>query len=260
MPSSEYHPSCAYRIACWCINGLNTLTDVFRARRWIPSASPDLQEVLDRARTRTDISDHLPTLFAEALLARPRLIVELGVRGGESTFVLERVARLFNAQLVSVDLEDNLRVSLWSQWVFVKSDDITFAREFPQWCAGRQIQPKIDFLFIDTSHRFEHTVQEITSWFPWLGEQAKVAFHDTNQHRIYRRRDGSIGLGWRNRGVIAALEHHFNRKFDETVDFVELLDGWLITHHAVCNGFTVLTRVPTHLESGSACRCSREAT
>ena len=43
---------------------------------------------------RSDISDHLATIFSEAVAAKPRLIVELGVRGGESRYALERAARV----------------------------------------------------------------------------------------------------------------------------------------------------------------------
>jgi len=244
MPSSEYNPSLAYRVACWWLDRFNGFMDIFRSRPRFESASPELQEILEHARARTDISDHLPTLFAEARLVQPRLIVELGVRGGESTFVLERVARLCDAHLVSVDIAECLRRSPWDKWVFVKRDDIAFAAEFPGWCAARQMPAAIDFLFIDTSHLFDHTLREIQAWFPLLSARAKVAFHDTNQRRIYRRRDGSIGLGWPNRGVIAALEKHFATTFHEQVDFVDVRDGWLIRHHAGCNGFTLLSRLP----------------
>ena len=36
---------------------------------------------------KTDISDHLETLFVESLSMEPKLIVELGVGDGESTMV-----------------------------------------------------------------------------------------------------------------------------------------------------------------------------
>lgn len=63
----------------------------------------EFQEVVDHCQTWTDISDHLPDLFIESLKHDPGLIAELRVRGGESTFVLERVAKLTDAKLVSVD-------------------------------------------------------------------------------------------------------------------------------------------------------------
>ena len=40
----------------------------------------------------TDISDHLPTIFSEIVAASPKLIVELGTRGGESTRCVTRGA------------------------------------------------------------------------------------------------------------------------------------------------------------------------
>jgi hypothetical protein len=200
-------------------------------------------EIIAHASERTDISDHLGTMFVESTAVRPALIVELGVRGGESTFVLERVARLFGARLVSVDIQDCARVSSYPERDFVRCDDIVFASQFPDWCQERDISPVIDLLFIDTSHELEHTVQEIVHWFPMLSDRAKVFFHDTNMKRVFTRRDGSLGLGWRNkRGVIAAIEHYLGRRLNETHDFTCFAGEWLIKHHANCSGFTVMER------------------
>src|SRR5579884_475997 len=199
----------------------------------------ELDEVREYARTRTDISDHLVTLFVESLAVRPRLIVELGVRGGESTFALERVARLCGSRLVSVDLEDCSSVSTYERRDFIKSDDIAFARSFAEYCEKRSIAPEIDVLFVDTSHLFEHTVQEIEHWFPFLSRDAVVFFHDTNLKDFYVRRDGSMGIGWDNRrGVIAAIERYLQRPFDERRDFVDVAGGWLVRNHAQCAGLT----------------------
>jgi cephalosporin hydroxylase len=231
------------QIARFCVRVQSAFIDLTRFSHLIQSSSPELNEILCRARIRTDISDHLPTLFAESLSLQPRLIVELGVRSGESTFVFERVARLSGARCVSVDIEDSSRVSQDRQWLFVQSDDLKFAKEFPAWCRQNGLPTEIDILFIDTSHFFEHTVQEIEHFFPLLAPVAKVIFHDTNQRRIYFRKDGSMGVGWHNRGVIAALERYFNKSFNEKEDFFDLVDGWLIRHYAKCSGFTILTRI-----------------
>ena len=243
MPATTPSPTFLGKISDPIVRLQHAFVDLLNPRRRRPSSSPELEEILVHCQLRTDISDHLPLLFAEALSAKPRLIVELGVRGGESTFVLEKIARSCGAHLVSVDIEDCSEVCNYPKWIFVKSDDIEFAKAFPNWCAARQIQPSIDFLFIDTSHLFEHTMQEINHWFPLLSEHAKVCFHDTNQKKIYIRRDGSIGVGWTDRGVIGALEKHFGKSFNEKQDFIDLAGGWLINHHANCNGFTVLTRI-----------------
>jgi cephalosporin hydroxylase len=192
---------------------------------------------------KTDISDHLETIFTESLDIAPRLIVELGVGDGESTFVFERVARLWEAVLVSVDIEDCRDVSTYSDRIFVRKDDIAFASSFADWCRSRQIEPVIDILFIDTSHLYDHTVAEIKSWFPFLAQRAKIFFHDTNMHDVFVRRDGSTGQGWDNeRGVIRAIEGYFGRPFEEEKDFIDLQDGWVIKHYSCCNGFMVMDR------------------
>ena len=208
-----------------------------------PSGLRELDEIQSHALIRTDVSDHLVTYFVEALSARPRLIVELGVRGGESTFVFERVARLCRATLLSVDIQDCLETTSYPDAHFVKSDDIAFAGKFEAWCSDHNVKPEIDVLLIDSSHLYEHTVQEIDCWFPFLSESAKVFFHDTNLKEIFERRDGTRDFGWDNdRGVIRALEKYFNQSFDEKMNFVDYRDGWLIRHFAICNGLTLLER------------------
>ncbi len=88
-----------------------------------------LGDIQERARVRkTDISDHLAMLFTESLNIESKLIVELGVGDGESTFVLERVANLWGAKLVSVDIDDRAEVSSFKDRIFVQSDDISLIR------------------------------------------------------------------------------------------------------------------------------------
>ena len=171
-------------------------------------------------------------------------MVELGVRDGDSTFVLERIAKLCSSKLISVDLEDCSHVSKYDKWMFIQKNDIEFSKEFESWCKQREIDHKIDILFIDTSHEFEHTYQEINSWFPFLSEKSKVIFHDTNLKKIYFRKDGSMGIGWNNkRGVIKALEKFFNDSFNENKGFIDSRKNWLIKHYPYCNGLTILEKI-----------------
>jgi hypothetical protein len=165
----------------------------------------EIDEIRARAVPRTDISDHLIALFVEALAVRPRLIVELGVRSGESTFALERVAKLCGSTLVSVE---------------------------------------VDVLLIDTNHVYVHTVKEIAHWFPFLSPKAKVFFHDTNMHVLFHRKDKSLGVGWqRNRGVMTAIEEYLGTTYNENASFTDVRKGWIIRHNALCSGFTVLERL-----------------
>jgi cephalosporin hydroxylase len=202
-----------------------------------------LNAVRKRAEFKTDICDHLETLFFECLGLEPRLIVELGAGDGESTFVLERVAKLWNAKLVSVDIEDRKEVASYKNRHFIKMDDIEFARHFKDWCKENGIEPHIDILFIDTSHLYEHTLREVEAWFPFLSARSKAIFHDTNLRKVFIRKDGSRGKGWNNeRGVIRAIENYFEQSFDEETDFIDYKKGWLIRHYTHCNGLMILDR------------------
>ncbi len=202
-----------------------------------------LAAVRKRSLKRTDICDHLETIFLECLGIYPRLIVELGCGDGEPTFVLERVAKLWQAPLVSVDSDDRREVGTYSGRFFIQSDDIELAPRFAGWCAQRNIPSVIDLLFIDTSHIYEHTVQEIRDWFPFLAPRCKVIFHDTNLREVFVRKDVSTGKGWDNeRGVIRAIEEHFHQTFAEESDFTSEIDGWLIRHISHCNGLMVMDR------------------
>ena len=201
-------------------------------------------------KNKTDISDHLEVLFTECLNIESHLIVELGVGDGESTFVLERVADLWGAKLVSVDIEDCKNVSKYKNRIFIKQDDISFAAAFPDWCRQRKITPVIDVLFVDTSHLYDHTVQEIKSWFPYLAPRCKVFFHDTNMNPVFVRKDGSTGKGWDNeRGVIRAIEEHMETTFDEKTNFMLMQKCWAIRHFTICNGFMIMER-----DNGMSCK------
>ncbi len=201
------------------------------------------KEIFEKSLKRTDINDHLLTIYRESIQINPDLIVELGVRGGESTFVLERVAKKCNSILVSVDIEDCSGISNYDRWFFVKNDDIEFAKGFKKWCQRKSIKPEIDILFIDTSHLFHHTKEEIKHWFPYLSNRAKVIFHDTNMGFLIRRKDGSYENGWDNkRGVIRAIEEFCEKKFNEKIAFQEECKEFKITHHPYCGGLTILTK------------------
>lgn len=221
----------------------NFLIDLKGHEKHVPGDLKELNEVTEHSSKRTDISDHLGVLFRESFSAKPKLIVELGVRGGESTFVLERVAGLCSSELISADLQDCSGISKYKKWFFIQKDDIGFAGEFKNWCKKKGIKPEINILFIDTSHEFEHTLKEIKHWFPYLSSKAKVFFHDTNSAEIYFRKDDSMGVGNdHKRGVIKAIEKYFNEKFNEKKDFTKRRKGWLIKHYANCNGFTILEK------------------
>ncbi|QZX99903.1 class I SAM-dependent methyltransferase [Halobaculum rubrum] len=238
--------------------GVEVLFDnlvLWRAVRWYnrfvgaayapPTDDDRYRAVESRAREPTDFSDHLHHLYTESLKQNPATIVEVGVRGGESTFVFERVAERCNADLVSVDLDDCSNVSDYEEWHFVQANGVEFGAEFPSWADENGVGREIDVLFIDTTHEFAETLGEIDAWFPNLAERATVFFHDTNLTKLYRRSDGTIGLAWNNeRAVIRALESRFDAEFDESSEFSTVQSNYVIEHDPLCNGLTTVHRLP----------------
>lgn len=217
--------------------------------RWFgapPIGDPDIDEIRVRVQSRrSDISTHLETIFLTTVLARPRLIVELGVRGGESSFALQRAARRTGAWLVSCDVDDSSKEVWYEHAFFIQSDDVKFAGEFAHWASATGIPTEIDVLFIDTSHEYEHTVAEIHGWFPHLSDAAIVIFHDTRISGFWPRHDLTFGWGWDNRrGVMRAIEQFLDVSLDESKRAAIHLEGWTVAHDPRCSGLTLLRRIP----------------
>jgi cephalosporin hydroxylase len=234
-------------LVCSLLSAYNKLHRTVLPRRGLelPSMCQELREIREFAERPSDINEHLEIIFTESLLIWPRLIVELGVRAGVSTFVFERVASVCGASIISADIDDCSSTSSHPRRHFFQGDDVQFAAGFSDYCRERDIAPSVDVLFIDTSHYYDHTVQEIQAWFPLLSPRAKVLFHDTNLRLIGPRRDGCFALAWDNeRGVVRAIEAHLGIRIDESKECTEYNGGWLIRHWPHCNGFMVLDKFP----------------
>jgi cephalosporin hydroxylase len=204
----------------------------------------ELLEVQARAKKRTDVSSNLRKIFLETVKSKPKVIVELGVKSGESTFAFSRAAMVTDAKLISVDIRDHSDSCDWDKWIFVQMDDLKFAKQFKTWCKKRKIPSTIDVLFIDTAHTYEHTKKEIKAYFPLLSKQAKVFFHDSNLSGWYRRSNFTIDKAWDcKRQVIRAIEEYLGVDFKEKNDFVEYAKGWMIENIAYCNGLLILEKI-----------------
>ncbi len=197
----------------------------------------------------SDISDHLNLLFHRVVERRPRLIVELGTRGGASTRALLAGAEVVDALVLSVDLDDcgTLPLPHGERWRFIRGDDVAFGESgFREWAEGEGVEPRVDLLFLDTSHEYEHTKRELEVWLPHLAPEGVIMLHDTNMGEgIFTRLDGSVGHGWDNRrGVVRALEEALGAHLPENGHFVTRAGGYLIRHTPTCGGLTELTRLP----------------
>jgi hypothetical protein len=226
-------------------------------RRWAPARwlasvpNPILAQALEQwATARSDIRDHLGTLFHEAVAARPRLIVELGTRGGGSTRALLAAAEVTGAHVLSVDIEDcgtiDLPERFRSRWTFIQADDLAFAKApFEAFCAARGLPPRAQVIFVDTSHEEAHTRAELAGWLPRLATPGVMLFHDTNMgNGWFRCLDGRADPGGnRTRGVIKPIEELLGRRYDESTFFCDATGGFVVSHVPWSSGFLVLRKL-----------------
>jgi len=77
---------------------------------------------------------------------------------------------------VAVNVNDNSDVVHYDLWHIVRGDDIEFARGFEAWCGEHEVVRDVGVLFIETSHHYEYTINEIHHWFHYLFEQSVILF------------------------------------------------------------------------------------
>ncbi|MGA1839248.1 MAG: class I SAM-dependent methyltransferase [bacterium] len=216
----------------------------FRVRPSLLSINPFLRDIQERMSEPTDISSHLETIFIESLLVKPKIIIELGVRDGESTFVFERISYLTKCFVIGVDCDDCSQVLNFPGRIFVQSDSVEFLKNYCEWARSRNIQGFPDIIFIDTNHTYLQTKSELSLALSLVSAGGIVILHDTNLNIIYRRHDGTLGYGWDNkRGVIKAIEDLFDKKFNEKKIIIKQMNcGWSIFHNPLCNGLTIIRK------------------
>lgn len=202
----------------------------------------------------TDISSHLPALFIHTLLKNPNLLMEIGIRNGESTRAFEAALRSTDSKLIGVDIcaapaqvYKNITIA---NSEFYHLDDIAFASWWNASSPYKSVRP--DIIFIDTSHHYAHTVQELESFVPMLNQDGLLIFHDTNMcplaNGAYQRLNGTSAASWDNKkGVIRAIKEFFSISFDESqyiqLNFTAKGFNWSLLHYPYCNGCTLIKRL-----------------
>jgi cephalosporin hydroxylase len=123
----------------------------------------------------SDIVDHLPRLYDEACRDNVT-VIELGVRGGNSTAAFMAAAELHDGHVWSVDI--NECSGPWGKrWTFIQGDDMD-----PEVIAQL---PECDVLFVDSSHHYEHTLAELKAYVPKVKDGGVVLLHDTELEMPY---------------------------------------------------------------------------
>lgn len=111
-------------------------------------------------------------------------VVELGTRSGESTGaigkavaegndVLNRNIRLYSIDIDPVHdraLELINKSGCKKYWEYIQGDDMEVVKNWDK---------PINFLFIDTSHEYEHTKNELKYWVTKVVSGGSILFHDT---------------------------------------------------------------------------------
>lgn len=127
----------------------------------------------------TDIDDYLPVFEQLALRDDVNVVVELGVRDGNSTRAWLR-GLAGHGHLWSVDIvpppADVVPPEHDDDWTMILGDDVSAD-------VLAQIPERIDVLFIDTDHSFEHTLDELYLYGRRVRSGGAILLHDTeNEH------------------------------------------------------------------------------
>lgn len=123
-------------------------------------------------------------LYVAVRILKPEMSFEGGTNCGYSTAhiaqALKDNGKNPSVNMISVDIDqgaiNQAESLLWGKDIEFQprlSDSVKLLKEW-----NRAEMPSIDFVFIDTSHTYEHTVKEWAVLQPLLNEKAVVLFHD----------------------------------------------------------------------------------
>lgn len=208
-------------------------------RPWFNSLDLDLPHV-----QREAIAGHLGALLWHCCACRPGLIVELGVRRGLTTSLFIEAARTYGGHILSVDSGPVPFTSSYEQWFFKEMSSQEAGKQFPEIASQLGLSSSVDLVFLDTSHEYEDTVEELAQWVPHIAPTGTLICHDTAMGRVYRHSDGSIRRGRDNaRGVERALEDFLGISLDARSHYTGYSGGWAVYHNPLSSGLTMLTRL-----------------
>jgi Methyltransferase domain len=132
-------------------------------------------------REPSDIRHHLRRLRREAR----GTVLELGVRGGNSTTALLAGLEERGGKLWSVDV-DSTCAGLFTdhpQWKFVTAD----SRDCDPVVRSGLGAAELDVLFVDTLHTYEQVRDELAVWGDRIRSGGTILFHDTESYPEIRR-------------------------------------------------------------------------
>jgi predicted O-methyltransferase YrrM len=123
--------------------------------------------------TPSDIYLHLPRFVAMVEETGAKRVLELGTRTGVSTVAWLYALEQTGGTLISVDIDERPAIGDHEHWTFVRGDDMD-----PD-IVKQVSHPASDIVFIDTSHHWRHTCQEL-ALYRWIVKPGGlIVCHDT---------------------------------------------------------------------------------
>ena len=121
-----------------------------------------------------DSWQHIPTIYLLCYLKKPKTVLELGCRTGNTSIPMLMAVKEYGGHVYSVDLETwpeldfiNQDKSLKQYWTFIQANDLELEWDKP-----------IDFLHIDTDHTYAQVFEELKKYEPHVSHGGIITFHD----------------------------------------------------------------------------------
>lgn len=121
--------------------------------------------------TPSDIYLHLPRFVEMVDALNARHVIELGSRGGVSTIAWLHALEQTGGRLTTVDLAPAPPIGAFPHWRHIQGNDRDPA------VIGQL--DTADIVFIDTSHLYDHTVQELHIYQHLVRAGGLLVLHDT---------------------------------------------------------------------------------
>lgn len=128
---------------------------------------------LEQIKQNSDLGINAEELLKRVQSIKNGTLVDLGVRGGDSSSIMLFDVIKNNNTVFGVDVNQVASGLVNAErYNFIKGDSVTIGKKWNG--------EKIDLIFIDTLHIKEQVMREVYSWLDHLNPDATIVFHDTN--------------------------------------------------------------------------------
>ena len=170
----------------------------------------DVHSILENCYVQvSDVYAHLPTIYMTIVDGKLKRILELGTGEAKITMVLLLAAKEIGGEVVSVDIPDSVHIEnvkdkieksgLSNLCTLIYINDLNLF-----W------NNSIDCLIMDTIHTFDHTLDELRKYEPYVEKGGVIVVHDTTSYNgvwnaikyYFRDKNVKIKRWWHNNGLV----------------------------------------------------------